>query len=59
MSNLKKIESYEVPEVLGGLRPEVLVNQATLGNQHLPAKEKTQRRYMNTYNTAIYNPSNK
>lgn len=30
----------DVPEVLGGLRPEVLVNQATLGNQYPPAKKK-------------------
>lgn len=40
--NLKKGESCELPEVLGGLRLEVLVNQATLGNQYPPAREKTQ-----------------
>lgn len=38
----EKNERYEIPEVLEGLRPEVLVNQATLGNQYPPAKKKTQ-----------------
>ncbi len=55
----EKNERYEIPEVLEGLRPEVLVNQATLGNQYPPAKKKTQWRYMSTYNAAIYSSSNK
>lgn len=44
VKDLKNVKVLNLPEVLGGLHLEVLVNQATLEIQYRPAKMDAQQR---------------